>query len=553
VAEHLQENDTPAISTTRASLGRMRLTELLDEVHDRLRAVARGQDRMQGLLDAILNVSTGLDLDVTLRHIVEAAVELIDAQYGTLGVLDPNGVMVAFVHVGPDSEPRALPSSDLALPSSTADVPWQHLETVSFLSVPVTSRGESLGNLYLTAKREALFSAEDDTVLAALAGAAGIAIANARLYEAAEVGRTWLAAVTDVRTALLQGRSQQDVLDLVVDRVAVLTGAATTFLVHGPDDDGAYQLRAHTGAALQDFPGVRLDERAGPVLRAVAEAGDVVLLDLTGPASSGSDEHIPWGPCIAVPLRSAAGGSSVVIALRRAGSVPFDASMAALISAFADQTALALDLAARQQVVRRADVIEDRDRIARDLHDHVIQRVFAAGLSLQGALPRIGDAEAARRVRSAVEQLDETVRDIRTTIFDLHTSDRSRDGGSLRRRLLDIVTETAGADLRPTVRMSGALDSLVTGGLAADVEAVVREGISNAVRHARAGAVIVTLDVTDDVVVEIVDNGAGIDLEAPRSGLRNLEERALRRGGGVTAVRLEDGGTQLRWHAPLTT
>jgi signal transduction histidine kinase len=497
---------------------------------------------MQRLFDAFLDVSTGLDLDETLRHIVEAAVDLIDAQYGTLGVLDHAGVMVAFVHVGPDPEPATGPRSLWSVDR----------ETVSFLSVPVTSRGEALGTLYLTAKRDELFSAEDDAVLTALAGAAGVAIANARLYEAAQTSRSWLAAVTDVRTALLQGRSPQDVLDLVVDRVAVLTGATATFLVRGPHgDDGTYLLKAHTGAAVRDLPGVQLDERAGPVLQAVADAGDVVLLDMTGPASSGGGELVRWGPCIAVPLRSAVGGGSVVIALRTAGSQPFQPSLAPLLSAFADQTALALDLAAKQQVIRRTDVTEDRDRIARDLHDHVIQRVFAAGLSLQSALPRIGDADAAQRVRSAVEQLDETVRDIRTTIFDLHTSDSARDGDSLRRRLLDIVTETAGADLRPTVRMSGAVDALVTGELAADVEAVVREGVSNAVRHARAGAVTVTLDVGEDVVVEVVDNGRGIDPKAPRSGLRNLEARARRRMGAVSVVSLEDGGTRLRWHAPL--
>jgi signal transduction histidine kinase len=518
VAEHQHDKDTPATPTSRTSLG-----------------------PMQRLFDAFLDVSAGLDLDETLRHIVQAAVELIDAQYGTLGLLDADGAMVAFVHVGPDPQPAAEHR-----PLRSVDD-----ETVNFLSVPVASRGQSLGTLYLTAKRDALFSTEDDAVLTALAGAAGVAIANARLYEAAEVSRTWLAAVTDVRTALLQGRPPQDVLDLVVDRVAVLTDAAATFLVHGPQDDGTYLLRAHTGAAVQDLPGVQLDEHAGPVLQAVADAGDVVLLDMTGAASSGGQERSGWGPCIAVPLRSAVGGGSVVIALRREGSPPFEASLAALISAFADQTALALDLAARQQVIRRTDVTEDRDRIARDLHDHVIQRVFAAGLSLQSALPRIADAEAATRVRSAVEQLDETVRDIRTTIFDLHTSDSARDGDSLRRRLLDTVTQTAGADLRPTVRMSGAIDSLVTGELAADVEAVVREGVSNAVRHARAGAVIVTLDVGEDVVVEVVDNGTGIDRDAPRSGLRNLEERARRQGGGVSVVCLEDGGTRLRWHAPL--
>jgi signal transduction histidine kinase len=422
----------------------------------------------------------------------------------------------------------------------------------SFLGVPVRSRGEVFGNLYLTAKREGTFSTEDEAVLTALAGAAGIAIANARLYEAAEVQRAWLAAVTDVRTALLQGLPPQEVLDLVVERVAGLTDADATILLLGPDvTDGSYEVRAQTGADRYRLTGVGLDEHAGPVLEAVAAAGDVVVLDMTGRTASGPAGSVPWGPCLALPLRSTVGGSSVIIALRRAGAAPFDGALAPLISSFADETALALDLAARQQVARRLDVFEDRDRIARDLHDHVIQRVFAAGLSLQSVLPQIGDAGAAGRVRSAVEQLDETVRDIRTTIFDLHTSDGSRAGSSLRRRLLDIVTETAGADLRPTVRMSGAVDSLVTGDLAADVEAVVREAVSNAVRHARAATVTVTLDVADDIVVEVVDNGTGIDPGAPRSGLRNLEERARRRGGGVTVVGLQDGGTRLRWHVPL--
>jgi signal transduction histidine kinase len=551
----------------------MRLTELLDEVQDRLRAVARTQERVQGLLDAFLSVSTGLNLDVTLRRIVEAATELVDARYGALGVLGPDGSLVAFVHVGVDeelaarmghlpegkgvlgeltAEPRALRLDDLRQHPSSVGFPPDHPRMSSFLGVPVRSRGEVFGNLYLTAKRDGMFTTEDEAVLTALAGAAGIAIANARLYEAAEVQRSWLAAVTDVRTALLQGLPPQEVLDLVVDRVAKLTDADATLLLLGPDTtDGSYEVRAQTGADLDRLTGVGLGEDARSVLEAVAISGTVVVLDMTGMAENGSDTPVAWGPCLAVPLRSTVGGASVIIALRRVGATPFEATLAELISSFADETALALDLAARQQVARRLDVFEDRDRIARDLHDHVIQRVFAAGLSLQSVLPRIDDAEAANRVRSAVDQLDETVRDIRTTIFDLHTAAGSRDGDSLRRRLLDIVTETAGADLRTTVRMSGAVDSLVTGDLAADVEAVVREGVSNAVRHARAAAVTVTLDVTDDVVVEVVDNGTGIDPGAPRSGLRNLEERARRRGGDAMAVPVEEGGTRLRWHIPL--
>jgi len=222
-----------------------------------------------------------------------------------------------------------------------------------------------------------------------------------------------------------------------------------------------------------------------------------------------------------------------------------------LITEFADQVALGLDMAARQQVARRLDVYEDRDRIARDLHDHVIQRLFAAGLSLQAAATRVRDDDVQQRLRQVVDQLDETIRDIRTTIFDLHTTDGADHADSLRRRVLDVVGETAGDHLHATVRLSGPVDSLVTGDLAVDVVAVVREGVSNAARHSGARHVVVTMDVTDHVVVDVRDDGRGIDATVARSGLRNMEERAARRGGTSSVQRLPDGGTLLRWQAPL--
>jgi signal transduction histidine kinase len=193
-------------------------------------------------------------------------------------------------------------------------------------------------------------------------------------------------------------------------------------------------------------------------------------------------------------------------------------------------------------------VSADRDRIARDLHDHVVQAVYAACLSLQSVLPRVADPVAGRRIAEVVEQLDGAVHDLRTTIFDLHG--RGSAGTGLRRRLLDVVTATAGG-LSPTVRMSGVVDDLVTGSLAADVEAVAREAVSNCVRHAGARHVTVTLDVTGEVVLEVVDDGRGIDLRTARSGLRDLDERARRRGGGLTVTHLPGGGTRLRWWAPL--
>lgn len=568
----MSEGTRQAAMPTRHLLSGMRLTELLDEVQDRLEAVARTQQRVQGLLDAFLSVSTGLDLDSTLRRIVDAAIGLVDARYGALGVLGPNGGLSAFIHVGMDddavarmphlpegkgvlgqviAEPYPLRIADLSTHPSSMGFPDGHPPMRSFLGVPVLVRGQVYGNLYLTEKRDGEFTAEDEAVLTALAGAAGIAIDNARLFEEAEVRRRWTAAAGDVRESLLGDVPPEVALNLIVGRVGELTGADAVWLLVGPDAaDGRYEFHAQAGEGLEEVDGACISPAEAPLLAAVVEAQSVVTLDMSGTAYDGPNAHVGWGPCIAVPLQAA---RALLIAARRAGGPQFDPALAPLMSTFADQMAVALDLSAQQRTARRLDVFEDRDRIARDLHDLVIQRVFAAGLSLQSVLPRIADPQAQQRIRDAVEQLDGTVRDIRTTIFDLHTADDADADSSLRRRLLDIVTETVGDLISPTVRMSGAVDNLVTGDLAADVEAVTREAVSNAARHSGARHVTVTLDVTDEVVLEIVDDGHGIDAHAARSGLRNLGERASRHGGGFAAEALPDGGSRLRWWAPVSS
>ncbi|WP_369130898.1 sensor histidine kinase, partial [Modestobacter roseus] len=448
--------------------------------------------------------------------------------------------------------------TDLGTHPASVGMPAHHPPMRSFLGVPVLVRGEVFGNLYMTEKRthttderEGAFTAEDEAVLTALAGAAGIAIDNARLYAEGEVRRRWLTAVADVRAALLGGLSPEASFQLVVDRVAELTDADGTWLVRAADDAERFRVEAQRGAELEDLTGTTLGVADSPVLAAVAGADGVVTLDLTGVDYQGPNAHVAWGPSLAVPLRGADSQTAVVIACRRGGRDPFDPALGPLISSFADQVALALDMAVRQQVARQLDVYEDRDRIARDLHDHVIQRLFAAGLSLQAATGRVRDVAVQQRLRGVIDQLDETVRDIRTTIFDLHTTDGGNQQDSLRRRVLDIVTAGAGDDLHPTVRMSGAVDALVTGELAVDVEAVVREGVSNAARHSGARHVTVTLDVADDVVLEVLDDGRGIAPTVARSGLRNLQERAGRWGGDSAVEALPDGGTRLRWCAPL--
>ena len=564
-------DDERRTSPPESPLAGMRLTELLDEVQDRLAAVVRSHNRVQGLLDAFLSVSTGLDLESTLRRIVEAAVELVDARYGALGVLGSRGGLAAFIYVGIDEEtaarmdhlpegkgvlgqlitdPRPLRITDLGQHPASVGFPSGHPPMTTFLGVPVLVRGEAFGNLYMTQKRHGEFTAEDEAVLTALAGAAGIAVDNARLYEEAEGRRRWLGALADVRAALLSGGAPDDVFRLIAERLVALTGADAACVLSGPDpDDAWYEVRGSHGS--DTIVGTRVMADDNPLLDALAGAESPTFMDLAGLPQDDEDGQPSWGPVIGLRLPSTETQTAAVVAARRPGAAPFDESLTALLTDFAQQVGLALDMAARQRLARRLDVYEDRDRIAADLHDHVIQRVFAAGLSLQSVLPRITDSDARRRISAVVNQLDDTVRDIRTTIFDLHTTDAADGGESLRRRLLDIVTQTAGTAIRPTVRMSGAVDSLVTGALAADVEAVVREAVSNAVRHAGAEHVTVTVDVGGEVVVEIVDDGRGIEPRVARSGLRNLAERAERCGGCLAVDALPEGGTRVRWSAPL--
>lgn len=240
------------------------------------------------------------------------------------------------------------------------------------------------------------------------------------------------------------------------------------------------------------------------------------------------------------------------MAIRHKGQVPFEPAQVPVVGSFADQAALALEAAQAQQAQRLLDLLADRDRIALDLHDHVIQRLYAAGMTLQGTVRLVSGQDARARIQRVVEQLDETIRDIRTSIFDLQTTGESGKATGLRRRLLDVAAEaSAGSGLSPSVRMSGAVDTVVPAAIAEHAEAVVREGVSNVVRHARASAITVTAEAGDELIIEVVDNGAGIPDKAARSGLANLERRAAACDGSFTIVAQQGGGTRLTWRVPL--
>ncbi len=554
-------------------LSGMRLDELLREVQERLTEIMATRDRMQGLLDAVLSIAEDLDLDTTLRRIVQAAVDLVDARYGALGVLGPGGGLSRFLHVGIDEqtraamgrlpegkgllgqlilEPHPLRLDDLSAHEASVGFPPNHPPMRSFLGVPVRVRDAVFGNLYLTEKAGGGgFTASDEVVVEALAAAAGVAVQNADLFEQARGRQRWLAASAEIQGELLAGASDDDALALIAQRTLELTAADTTAILLDPSGDGGtFRIRALAGPDDTGALGRAVDS-ADSVLREVVDGRTAVLAGPEGDVLSSVAGLTPHASVVAVPMRAQETVTGVLLALRHNGGAAFHPGVVPLLTSFADQATLALALGERNRTQRKLDVFADRDRIARDLHDHVIQRLFATGLQLQSTLRRIEDTTVRERVGQAVGELDRTVREIRTAIFDLHTLDEGTAGG-LRRRLLDTAAEAAaGSGLSPAVRISGPVDVLVPPEVGAHAVAVVREGVSNAVRHGHATAVTLTVEAADGhLLIDVTDDGIGIDPTAARSGLRNLEERA-QKCGGTLDVHPARPGTRLTWRVPL--
>jgi signal transduction histidine kinase len=518
--------------------------------------------------------------EATLRAVVQAAVDHVDATYGALGVLSPDGARLDhFVVVGVDDEqreaigrlpegrgvlgllvehPEVLRIRDLRAHPASVGFPPGHPEMRSFLGLPVRVGNAVFGNLYLTGKRSGgEFTEADAEAVQALAAVAGLAIENARLAERAEQRRAWLQAATEVATALLSGTDPGDALRSVAASVRALTSADLTgVLVPTQGDDSTLTIAAAVGPGAADIEGVRVPLTAthvGEVHRSgtpalVADTGTDPVLE--GHAEVAVEITRSLGPGLLVPL----GGPpplAMVVALRRRGREQFPADVLEPVTAFAAQTAVALTLARSQARERRLQVQADRDRIARDLHDHVVQRIFATALSLDRVARSLEDRhpEAAVRIAGAVDELDATIAEIRATIFELHhEDDRHPDG--LRRSVADVVRRvTEGRALRRDVRVRGPVEDLPAH-LVPDLVAVVRELVTNVVRHAGARRVTVTLTADDDGVrVVVTDDGRGLDPAAARSGLANLADRAERRGGRLT-VPPRASGTQVRWSVP---
>ncbi len=566
---------------THPVLPHLRLDDLLAEVQTRLQAVLAARDRMRGLLRAVVAVGGHLDLEVVLQKIVEAAVSLVDAKYGALGVIGEDQRLIEFVPVGLDEneiaaidhwpdglgilgqlihDPRPLRLTEISEHPASFGFPAGHPPMRTFLGTPIRVRDEVFGNLYLTEKRGGgEFDEDDEAMLVALAAAAGVAVENARLYEEARRQQRWLRASGEVTSRLLSGSAPDESLMLITELARELSGADLVVLALPDEDRRVLVIEYATGMGADRAIGVVLpmDRSLSGMVMATGEPVSVADFGNDERTARAAREALNLGAAVVVPLGAPGNVRGVLTAGREPGRQALPPAAAEMVATFAAQAAVAVELAEHRRESERLSVFEDRDRIARDLHDLVIQRLYATGMSLEGAMPLIARPELATRVRTAVDAMDETIKDIRATIFALQARTTDKPPGT-RARILAVADEMAGPlGFAPSLRLSGPLDDVITGELAEHVLTALREVLSNAARHAEASRVDVTIaaggaDGTQrGVVLRVSDDGIGIGDSARRSGLRNLLDRARQFNGTMRVGPLAGGGTELVWRVPL--
>ncbi|MFD5217319.1 sensor histidine kinase [Streptomyces tendae] len=537
--------------------------------------------RVPKLLDAMRSVGSGLGLHSTLNRICETAAELAHARYAAIGVVDEDGDgLTDFVHHGLDEatvrrvghlpdgrkgllgalirDPEPVRLTDLTADPRSCGFPEHHPPMRGFLGVPIRVQGEIFGNLYLTDKHAGEpFDDYDLAVVRVLATEAGIAIGNARLHEAAQQRERWIDGSVAVTTALLAGGDTDDALQIVAEQARRVSGAAAGIVLL-PADGGGLEIVA------VDAPGPTnaLGAVVPPENAVVAEvlAGRPVFVDDAGTDPRLDDGPVrSYGPVMLLPLCRDGKVLGCLVMPRARGEGPFTRTERALGDRFASQAALALTMAEAQRDRERLAVYEDRDRIARDLHDLVIQRLFATGMMLESAQRRSAVPEVRDGVGGAVDELDVTIQEIRSAIFALQQPAEAPTG--LRTRVLREITMAAvPLGFTPSHRFVGPVDTAVGDLTGKNLIAALRETLSNAFRHAHADRIEVVVDATatlpdgrPGVRLTVADDGVGVPEGGRRSGLHNLERRAETVGGvsrlgpGIGA---DGGGTTVLWEAP---
>ena len=551
---------------------------LLREVLTRAQGVFDEQVRLRHLLDAVVAIASELTLDGVPTRIVRAASSLVGARYAALGVLSegPERVLRTFVHHGMGSdvveqigswptghgllgllidEPRPLRLRDIAAHPASYGFPEHHPAMTSFLGVPVRTRERVFGYLYLTDKEGGQdFTEVDELVAVALAAAAGVAIENATLYEEAERRQAWLSATVEITSLLSEDTPTVRALQAVADGARSVSGADVAWVVSGSDPQDLH-LEVVAGAPV-DREAMHALPMEKSLASLVVRTGVPVSVDdlATDPRAvdpSSLDDWPQLGPMMALPLRSGSGIEGVIsLAWTPERIDAFRRLDPRLPTSFAEQAALALQVARSREDRKRMSLLEDRDRIGRDLHDLVIQRLFGVGLGLDSTVRMVPAGEPAQRLRQAIVEIDDTIKDIRRTIFALGALEGSTD----LQTEIEILVDRAAATmkLRPKLRLEGPIRTTVPAAVTPDLLAVVGEALSNVSRHAHASTVEVRVVVDHDTLeVSVADDGRGMPPDVLESGLHNMRERAAGHGGELVVESEAGTGTTLTWRVPL--
>lgn len=546
------------------------------------------------MMTAALDLTAQLDLEALLSHLVKRAQRLTGARFAALGVLDARGETTTFVHTGMEPEdvaamphpPRGhgvfslippdgpLIIEDLNKLAQSAGYPPRHPHMTSFLGLPLRVRTRIFGRLYLTDKPGG-FTQEDAEAMTALARVAAVAIENAKAYAASRTRERWLAASRDITTMLLEGTEEEDALAAIAAEVREVARADTSLIVLPSVGDswaGEFTDGHHADELLGTvFPP---DGRAMTVLRGGV---GVIVDDLGRSTVMRMDVLREFGPALYAPMMLRGTGMGVLVLLRLSGKPEFNETDMLMAESLAAQAALALELAQARHAADMSALLEQRNSIGRDLHDLAIQQLFATGMELERARQQLAEggpklAEYVEALERALRSVDDSVSQIRSIVHGLKEADVADDLVERLRREASIARASLGFAPSLVIMVDGMIvderdeDDIceviavrVKPDIADDIVAVVREGLSNAARHAHAASVQVGVSISgisyEGVAqIHVVDDGVGMDPEVAsrRSGTANLAARA-RRHGGVFRLRPAPSGrgTELSWTVPL--
>ncbi|WP_043443645.1 GAF domain-containing sensor histidine kinase [Arthrobacter sp. L77] len=529
---------------------------------------------ISNLLGAFAAMADNTDLNTVLERVISASCQLVDARFGALGVIGPDQTLGNFITVGLDddqisripslpqghgvlglliAQPHPVRLHDLREHDVAVGFPAHHPQMKSFLGVPIRIHGTVFGNLYLTEKNGGGdFTDTDEELLVALAAAASVAIVNSRLYDESTRRTRWLeGGLSAVRELLEQTDHVRSPLESVAHHALHASQSDLTVVLRDFGHQRGLLCEAASGVNAACVTG-----RSGAHWALLDDLPALSPPLLLTPADI--DRLLPEAPVATVStallIRLAGTGERQFLLIgRQTGSPPFSTVDREMVRSFTSHVSLALELLRVHRQREQEAVFGDRDRIARDLHDLVIQRLFAAGLSIQSLRKFVSDPEPLERISTVTGELDSTIRELRDTIYSLRSVPQ---GASTFTSSIFALVAAAfdGYDLQPVLQLSGPIDAAIDPECADHVRAVLSEGLSNALRHAHAHSITVTLQALPDrLELRISDDGSGFEETPSRSGLANMRRRADLCSGTLSISSAPSKGTNVVLTVPLRT